>query len=132
MDLSGKRILMIHGLASKPPESSLHELWCRCVIENIRMTHKSVAKALEQQPEIGPSSPPTIAFGIRNVPRIDKALEEIRPVLEADGGNIEIVAVKGDTVAVRLQGACASCPSATPQRWPTSRPPTISSIIDAW
>ncbi|MBW2526040.1 MAG: P-loop NTPase [Deltaproteobacteria bacterium] len=44
--------------------------------------------------------------------RIEKALEEIRPVLQADGGNIEVVAVEGDTVAVRLQGACAGCPSA--------------------
>jgi len=44
--------------------------------------------------------------------RIDKALEEIRPVLQADGGNIEVVGVDGDTVAVRLQGACAGCPSA--------------------
>ena len=50
MDLSKKRIIMIHGLASKPPEAALHNLWSRCVIENIRMTHKKVARALEQKP----------------------------------------------------------------------------------
>lgn len=44
--------------------------------------------------------------------KIDEALKEIRPVLQEDGGDIEIVGVEGDTVAVKLQGACAGCPSA--------------------
>jgi hypothetical protein len=51
VDLSNKRIIMIHGLASKPPEAALHKLWSRCVIENIRVTHKKVATALEQHPQ---------------------------------------------------------------------------------
>jgi Fe-S cluster biogenesis protein NfuA len=45
---------------------------------------------------------------------IETALDEIRPALMADGGNVEFVDVndEGD-VLVRLQGACGSCPSAT-------------------
>jgi Fe-S cluster biogenesis protein NfuA len=45
---------------------------------------------------------------------IESALDEIRPALMADGGNVEFVDVndEGD-VLVRLQGACGSCPSAT-------------------
>ncbi len=46
--------------------------------------------------------------------QIETALDEIRPALLADGGNVEFVDVndEGD-VLVRLQGACGSCPSAT-------------------
>jgi Fe-S cluster biogenesis protein NfuA len=37
--------------------------------------------------------------------------EKIRPALEADGGGIELVEIKEDnTVAVKLTGACGSCP----------------------
>ncbi|MEW6516480.1 MAG: NifU family protein [candidate division FCPU426 bacterium] len=45
--------------------------------------------------------------------RIEKALDSIRPALQADGGNVELVAVQGNTVKVRLKGACGSCPMAT-------------------
>ena len=37
---------------------------------------------------------------------IEKALNEIRPFLQSDGGNIELVDVKNDTVKVRLLGNC--------------------------
>jgi len=42
--------------------------------------------------------------------RVQKALEEIRPQVQADGGDVELVAVKNLTVKVRLIGACAGCP----------------------
>lgn len=45
--------------------------------------------------------------------RIDLALEELRPFLRSDGGNIRVVDVKEDlTVEVELQGACAHCAQA--------------------
>ena len=40
---------------------------------------------------------------------IEKALTEIRPFLEADGGNISLVSVIDDIVKVQLEGACISC-----------------------
>jgi len=40
---------------------------------------------------------------------IEKALEEIRPYLIADGGNISLVEVKYNTVKVKLEGACIGC-----------------------
>ncbi len=40
---------------------------------------------------------------------IEKALAEIRPFLEADGGNISIVSIEKDIVKVQLEGACTSC-----------------------
>ncbi len=41
---------------------------------------------------------------------VEKALEELRPNLQADGGNVELVDVKDGVVKVRLTGACAGCP----------------------
>lgn len=41
---------------------------------------------------------------------IEKALEEIRPFLNSDGGDISLVSVtEGKHVTVRLEGACTSC-----------------------
>ncbi len=43
--------------------------------------------------------------------RVESALDEVRPSLLADGGNVELVDVTDDgIVRVRLQGACAGCP----------------------
>jgi Fe-S cluster biogenesis protein NfuA len=42
--------------------------------------------------------------------KVEKVIEEIRPFLQADGGNIELVDVQDGVVKVRLLGACGSCP----------------------
>ena len=44
---------------------------------------------------------------------VEKVLDELRPFLMADGGNVEVVEIDGPVVKVRLQGACGSCPSST-------------------
>ena len=42
---------------------------------------------------------------------VQQALEEIRPMLQADGGDVELVEVtEAGVVSVRLQGACHGCP----------------------
>jgi Fe-S cluster biogenesis protein NfuA len=38
------------------------------------------------------------------------ALENVRPSLQADGGDVEFVSLDGGTVSVKLTGACGSCP----------------------
>lgn len=41
---------------------------------------------------------------------VEKALEEIRPFLQSDGGDISLVAIENDNqVTVQLQGACVGC-----------------------
>jgi len=41
---------------------------------------------------------------------VEKALDEIRPFLESDGGNISLIDIEDDKhVKVRLEGACISC-----------------------
>ncbi|MBO9998825.1 MAG: NifU family protein [Cyanobacteria bacterium SID2] len=42
---------------------------------------------------------------------VEKVLDELRPYLMADGGNVELMDIEGPIVKLRLQGACGSCPS---------------------
>jgi len=45
--------------------------------------------------------------------QVEKVLGKIRPMLQADGGDVELVGVDdAGVVKVRLQGACAGCPGA--------------------
>jgi Fe-S cluster biogenesis protein NfuA len=41
---------------------------------------------------------------------VEKVLEKIRPALQADGGDVELIDVIDGVVKVRLTGACGSCP----------------------
>lgn len=41
---------------------------------------------------------------------VEKALNEIRPMLQADGGDVDLVDIEEGVVKVRLMGACAGCP----------------------
>ena len=41
---------------------------------------------------------------------VEQALEKIRPLLQRDGGDIELVEVNNGVVKVRLTGACKGCP----------------------
>jgi len=42
--------------------------------------------------------------------RVQAALAEIKPQIQADGGDIDLVAVENNIVKVRLRGACVGCP----------------------
>ena len=44
--------------------------------------------------------------------RVEAVLDRVRPYLQADGGDIELLAVNGNSADVRLTGICAGCPSA--------------------
>lgn len=44
---------------------------------------------------------------------VEKVLDDLRPYLMSDGGNVELVEIDGPIVKLRLQGACGSCPSST-------------------
>jgi Fe-S cluster biogenesis protein NfuA len=45
--------------------------------------------------------------------KVEEVLNKIRPSLERDGGNVELIEVQDGTVKVRLIGACAGCPMST-------------------
>jgi Fe-S cluster biogenesis protein NfuA len=42
--------------------------------------------------------------------RVQKVLDKVRPSLQADGGDVELVGVENNIVKVRLTGACGGCP----------------------
>ena len=45
--------------------------------------------------------------------KVKELIEDIRPRLQMDGGDIEFIGLEDGIVKVRLQGACHGCPSAS-------------------
>jgi Fe-S cluster biogenesis protein NfuA len=45
--------------------------------------------------------------------KVEEILNNIRPSLQADGGDVELVEVKEGVVSLKLKGACAGCPMST-------------------
>lgn len=63
--------------------------------------------------KIEEEKPPTLTF-TQKVIKIQSVIDsDIRPMLEQDGGSIEFIDLRGDTVVVRLKGRCAMCPSSS-------------------
>jgi len=50
---------------------------------------------------------------VQKITRIQEVLDDVRPMLIADGGDVELFDVDGDLVKVILKGACGSCPGST-------------------
>ena len=44
--------------------------------------------------------------------RVESVLARVRPFIQADGGDIELLDIAGNSADVRLSGMCAGCPSA--------------------
>ena len=44
--------------------------------------------------------------------QVKELIEEVRPMLQADGGDCEVVGFEGKKVLLKLKGACAGCPGA--------------------
>lgn len=47
-----------------------------------------------------------------NETKIKEALDLVRGALQADGGDLELIAIEGNVVKLKLVGACGSCPHA--------------------
>jgi NifU-like protein len=71
------------------------------------------AKAVVEAPTspLAPAKPRLTT--LQKIKAIESAVEGLRPYLKADGGDCELVDVDGDTVLVRLSGACVSCQMAS-------------------
>ncbi len=67
--------------------------------------------------------------------RVQEVIEMIRPSLQADGGDIELVDVVDNIAQVKLQGACGVCPSSIytlklgVERVLTERIPEIKEVV---
>jgi len=58
----------------------------------------------------GSATPHVVAMTVETV---DKVLDDVRPYLIADGGNVDVVSVENGIVALQLQGACGTCASSS-------------------
>ncbi len=81
------------------------------ILQGTTTTKVAASIAIEQHIA---STPPTTLTTVQKIKLIEQVLnEEIRPILIADGGNVELFDVSGDRVSIVLQGACGDCPSST-------------------
>jgi NifU-like protein len=65
----------------------------------------------QNQTEPSPAAPSPLTT-LQKIARIQAVLdEEVRPLLLADGGDVELYDLEGDQVWVRLKGSCTTCPS---------------------
>eukprot|EP00640_Fibrocapsa_japonica_P001461 CAMPEP_0113942554 /NCGR_PEP_ID=MMETSP1339-20121228/8247_1 /TAXON_ID=94617 /ORGANISM="Fibrocapsa japonica" /LENGTH=393 /DNA_ID=CAMNT_0000947073 /DNA_START=24 /DNA_END=1205 /DNA_ORIENTATION=+ /assembly_acc=CAM_ASM_000762 len=89
---------IVSPFAAEDDEESDDEEWVADEEESFETPKPSVTNDLEFTKE-----------------NVDKVLDEVRPYLIADGGNVEVVDVLPDTgeVQLALQGACGTCPSST-------------------
>lgn len=96
--------------------------------------HKDIQAILDDihgaaTPAVSPATapaaaPPKALTNLQKVMRIQHVVnDELRPGLQADGGDLELVDIDGDRVIVKLKGACAGCPGAqsTLKRWVEAR-----------
>ncbi len=94
---------------------------CRKEIEAIIADVQGALPKQETTPEAVAAGPMT---NLQKMARIQEVIEqEIRPGLQGDGGDLELLDIDGDRVIVRLRGSCAGCPSAhiTLKRWVEAR-----------
>jgi NifU-like protein len=61
------------------------------------------------RPASGPAAPVARRGSPEQIRVIEHAIDELRPHLQRDGGDCELVDVDGNTVLIRLSGACAGC-----------------------
>lgn len=79
-----------------------------------------LAKVLEEQgesfaaPAIAATAVPTSTMtNLQRIRRIEMVLDSIRPNLQADKGDVELVEVEGNTIYVKMTGACSGCSQAS-------------------
>ncbi|MDX2232428.1 MAG: Fe-S cluster assembly protein NifU [Leptolyngbyaceae cyanobacterium bins.349] len=87
---------------------------CLVDIEDILFTIEqekaATAARITAQVGLDPSRPLTT---VQKVALVQAVLQDVRPVLLADGGDVELYDIEGDVVKVILKGACGSCASST-------------------
>jgi len=71
------------------------------------------------------------------IEKVREAIEKIRPMLQADGGDVELVDVVDGVVKVRMKGACQGCPmsqmtiKAGIERFLKKEIPEVKSVVPA-
>jgi NifU-like protein len=125
-ELEGELVCECFGVTDTQIRRAIHENEIKTVEEvtNFTKAGGGCGRCLERideilKEELGAKQakvPATPAKGLTNLQRISlikKVIdEELRPALQADGGDLELLDVEGKRVLVSLRGACTNCPSA--------------------
>ena len=92
VDLASKKIIMIHGLVSKPPPDFTHQLWRKTLIENIRVSNRQLARNLDADAEVFESAywanvvphhiPDDSGYCKKLRLQVDKVIDERRDIKE--------------------------------------------------
>ncbi|MFO7821213.1 MAG: Fe-S cluster assembly protein NifU [Lentisphaeria bacterium] len=93
---------------------------CKPELQNILDDVRGEQERENRETAGGGEGKPAKMTNLQKISRIQTAIDEdIRPALQADGGDLELVDIDGDKVFVQLKGSCAGCPSAhiTLKRW---------------
>ena len=85
---------------------------CERCLPDIEKILAEVRGAMETRAEQEPPGPPPRLTNLQRIQKVQQVIdEEIRPSLQADGGDLELVDVDGTKVYVSLRGTCSNCPS---------------------
>eukprot|EP00890_Picochlorum_soloecismus_P002964 jgi/Picsp_1/3669/NSC_06506-R1_at4g01940 t7b11_20 len=72
--------------------------------------HRSIGASVTSDDELNTSKGQECSMTVDSV---NEALNEVRPFLMADGGDVEVVSVENGRILLQLQGACGSCPASS-------------------
>lgn len=110
-DISQVKVQTFDGATDETMQKYVDELMRQMAVTESPEEEAPVSPFADSQAVAGEAQQ-TLALTKMNV---DDVLEEVRPYLIADGGNVKVVAVDdvAQTVTLSLQGACGSCPSST-------------------
>lgn len=82
---------------------------CGCCLDDIQQILDELWRTEKAKPA---KAAPQKLTTVQKVMKVQEVMDkEIKPMLEKDGGSIELVDIQGDNVIVRLCGRCASCPA---------------------
>lgn len=80
------------------------------LVEQLNVMNEANAASTTEPPSLNLAAGETLELTEENVERI---LDEMRPYLISDGGNVKLAEIDGPVVKLELEGACSSCPSST-------------------
>lgn len=83
---------------------------CGCCLDDIQQILDDLWRIESKKPTAAPA--PHKMTTVQKVMKVQEVIDkEIKPMLEKDGGSIELIDIQGDKVIVRLCGRCATCPA---------------------
>lgn len=130
-------LLALHGAQAFAPSSSFRSVTTHESITGTTSLYSESTDTIVSPFDNSGSSDESEEFLELTWDNVEKVLDEMRPFLIQDGGNVSIVDIDGPVVRLQLEGACGTCPSSTQtmkmglERGLREKIPEISDVIQA-